>query len=230
MRDLAQIRVPGLSVSGGLALPGPGPLVTGPPPGASTPPRPALPSPLRPLPQANERGALLARSTRPQLPEWSRGQPGAEQGFLAGKKVYTLYINMPNLTSGAGSWILRFVELEDRQPAGHTSAGRPGGPGRSSAGSEEIDLAAPVALRKVDPGYVAGAIRDKVEGLVVLHAVIRKDGRVERIEVMRSLDPRLDERAVQALQRWEFQPATRNGTPVDLEAVVQIPFALPRAF
>ena len=74
------------------------------------------------------------------------------------------------------------------------------------------------------------AIRDKVEGLVVLHAIIRKDGRVERIEVLRSLDPRLDERAVEALGRWEFQPATRNGAPVDLEAVVHIPFVLPRAY
>ncbi len=206
-RDLAAIRVPGLSVSGGTGAPVSGPVVTGPPPPPPAP-RPAIPSPLK----SAERAALLARAARPQLPEMSRGEKQAELGFLPGKKIYTVYINMPNLSSAAGSWILRFAELADRSP------------------NDELEITAPVALRKVDPGYEPGAIRDKVQGLVVLRAIIRKDGHVERIEILRSLDPRLDERAVHAMGRWEFQPGTRQGVPVDLEAVVQIPFALPRLF
>lgn len=214
VREIAEIRVPGLSVIGGVAKPGPVPVVMG-PPAAKPPaaPRPAMPSPLQGASRPEGRPTLVARSTRPQLPGWGRGEPQAERGFLPGKKVYTLYINMPNLSSAAGSWILRFAELADRGPGG-----------------EEDKLAAPSVLRKVDPGYEPSAIRDRVEGLLILHAVIRKDGRVERIEVLRSLDPRLDERAIQALGRWEFAPATRDGIPVDLEAVIQIPFALPRAF
>ena len=135
-----------------------------------------------------------------------------ELGFPAGKRVYTVYINSPNLSSGSGSWVLRFAELAEHRPG------------------DDTELAAPVAVRKIDPGYVPDAVREKVEGQVILHAIIRRDGHVERVEILRSLDPRLDERAINALLRWEFQPATRNGAPVDLEAVINIPFTLRKAF
>ena len=62
-----------------------------------------------------------------------------------------------------------------------------------------------MALRKVDPGYDPGAVREGVEGTVVLYAVIHQDGKVDSVRVVRSLHPRLDENAVQALLRWQFQ-------------------------
>lgn len=207
-RDVADIRVPGLSISGGVRPPAAslGPVVSGPAP-AAPPPSPA------PAPKVNPNAlaALVARATRPQisLPEWGRGERRAEQGFLSGKKVYTVYINMPNLSSQSGSWVLRFAELGERAPGG-----------------DEPELTAPVALRKVDPPYHPNAIREGVQGMVVLYAVIHQDGRVDSVRVVRSLDPRLDESAINAFRRWEFQPATRNGSPVDLEALVQIPFAI----
>jgi outer membrane biosynthesis protein TonB len=43
---------------------------------------------------------------------------------------------------------------------------------------------------------------------------------------MRSLDARLDESAVEAFSKWKFDPATSAGSPVDVEAVVEIPFQL----
>jgi len=120
---------------------------------------------------------------------------------------------MPNLSSGGGgSWVLRFAELELRAPV------------------DQIEIAAPVAMRKIDPGYAPEARREKIEGQVKLHAIIRRDGRVERVEVLHSLDSRLDQRAVEALLRWEFQPALRQGLPVDLEAVIEIPFKLPAVY
>jgi protein TonB len=155
----------------------------------------------------------MARATRPQLglPEIGRGRQPVEREVLPGKQVYTVYINMPNLSSGAGSWVLRFSELGER-PAG-----------------EDAELTAPVARRKVDPGYDPDAVRERFEGVVVLYAIIGHDGTVGSVKVVRGLDPRLDENAVRALERWQFDPARRNGTPVDLEAVVHIPFSLPGA-
>jgi TonB family protein len=206
----AGIRIPGLLVSGPAGPPPAGPIVAAPPSPAPAP-RASLPSPVGRGTPASERNVPPVRSTGPSLPDWRSIRP-QELGFSPGKKIYTVYINMPNLSSGAGSWVLRFTELAERKLG------------------DETELAAPVALRKIDPGYVPDAIRDKVQGQVVLRAIIRSDGRVEHVEVQRSLDPRLDERAVNALLRWEFQPATRNGLPVDLEAVIQIPFSLPKAF
>jgi len=113
-------------------------------------------------------------------------------------------LNMPNLNSAGGSWIIRFAEL------------RPNGP--------QGDLIAPVATQKVDPGYPIELMRQNVSGNVTLRAVIRSDGTVGDVTVLNSVDDRLDDYARSALSHWRFQPATKNGSAVDLEAVVTIPF------
>jgi TonB family protein len=113
-------------------------------------------------------------------------------------------LNMPNFTSSGGSWVVRFAELK---PATDTG-----------------DLVPPVATVKVDPAYPAEAQREGLTGTVILYAVIHADGSVGEIRVLRSLDDRLDASARTALERWRFRPGSRNGTAVELEAVIQIPF------
>ena len=83
-------------------------------------------------------------------------------------------------------------------------------------------------MLKVDPAYPPEAIRERVEGTVTLYAVIHKDGTVGEVKVLKGVDERLDRNAQDALSRWHFQPATKNGSAVDLEAVVQIPFVAKR--
>ncbi len=85
---------------------------------------------------------------------------------------------------------------------------------------------APVAIRKVDPAYTSQAIAARVEGTVTLYAEIGTDGRARNIRVVRSLGYGLDEAAVQALRRWRFAPATRNGRPARTPATIEIPFRL----
>jgi TonB family protein len=69
-----------------------------------------------------------------------------------------------------------------------------------------------------------------VEGKVRLWAVIARDGHVGGISLLQHLDDRLDRSAEEALGKWRFQPAVRNGVPVDVDAVFEIPFNLaPRA-
>jgi len=115
---------------------------------------------------------------------------------------------MPNLNSGGGSWIIRFAELKED--------------------SEHGDLVAPLATRKVDPGYPAELMRRNVQGTVTLYAVIHSDGSVGEVRVLRGVDERLDEYARAALAHWQFHPATKNGYAVALEAVVLIPFRVIR--
>ena len=207
-RAVADLRVPGISITGGVRPPpaSVGPVVSG-PAGPASPTRPRAPA--GGTEQPNQLATLMAREARPgvRLPEIGMGARQPEREFRTGKKIYTAYINMPNVTSRAGSWVMRFAELAEPQP------------GASG------DLTAPVAIRKVDPPYHPDALRERVEGIVVLYAVILRDGSVESVRVVRGLDPRLDDNAMKALRGWRFQPATRNGAPVDLEALVQIPFA-----
>ena len=130
---------------------------------------------------------------------------------LGAKRVYTLHVNMPNLTSASGSWILNFAELNEESPAGYRKP-------------ETRELAGLVPLRKVDPKYPPELRASHVEGEVVLYAIIRKDGSVDSIQLVHSVDPLLDANAMEALAQWKFQPAERQGEPIDLEAVVRIPF------
>jgi TonB family protein len=144
----------------------------------------------------------VSHETRP-----SSGAPDAPriaERVFNGKRSYMMALNMPNLTSAGGSWIIRFAELDDSKTPG--------------------DVAAPIAMTKVDPAYPMELIRDGVEGTVILYAVIHKDGTVGEVRVLRGVQGRLDESARSALARWKFHPGTKNGEAVDLEAVVQIPF------
>jgi protein TonB len=67
-------------------------------------------------------------------------------------------------------------------------------------------------------------MRQNVSGTVILYAVIHADGTVGSMRVLRSVDDRLDQFASEAIAKWHFQPATRNGDPVDVEATFCIPF------
>jgi TonB family protein len=137
---------------------------------------------------------------------------------LGSKRVYTLHVNMPNMTSASGSWVLNFAELSEIDAGFH-------------AGLVPQDLAGPVPLRKVDPKYPPELRTAHVEGEVILYAIIRKDGSVDSVQLVHSVDSQLDANAMEALAQWKFQPAEKGGEPVDLEAVVHIPFrSRPPAF
>ena len=118
---------------------------------------------------------------------------------------------MPNLASVTGTWTLKFVELDEN--------------GKEIPDSADVPkVAGPEPLRKVDPRYPPAFVNAKVQGDVILYAIIRRDGSVDSIEVVKSLDPQLDQNAMEALARWKFRAAQREGRAVELAAIVKIPF------
>jgi TonB family protein len=127
---------------------------------------------------------------------------------MDGRLVYMMAIQMQNITSYSGSWMVWFAE---HQPL---------------LGAPPLEMRPPDPLHKVDPKYIADAVLERVEGVVRLSAVIRKSGRVESVELLKHLDDRLDKSAAEALGKWQFQPALRDGAPVDVDAVFEIPFRL----
>jgi TonB family protein len=144
-------------------------------------------------------------------PNFSTLPPGAPpEKIFESHRVYSMNVNMPNLNSVTGSWVIHFVELHQ--------AGVANLPG---------EVSAPSPLRKVDPKYPTDMIKEHVEGEVILYGVIRPDGSVDSIQVVRKLDPQLDANSVSAFKQWKFEPATKNGQPVALEAIIHIPFKGP---
>jgi protein TonB len=81
-----------------------------------------------------------------------------------------------------------------------------------------------MATRKVDPAYPIQLMRENIGGTVILYAVIHADGSVGNVRVLRSVEDRIDRFASEAVVKWKFDPATKNGSPVDVEATFQIPF------
>src|SRR5450755_63046 len=163
--------------------------------------------------QSSDNSRLIAEATPPRvtatpprsLPEVSRDRATDVDRWIFGdKKFYAMTLNMPNLNSAGGSWVIRFAELNPNEAKG--------------------DLTAPEATQKVDPAYPLELMRRNIQGTVTLYAVIRNDGSVSDVRVLRGVDDQLDQYARAALARWHFRPATKNGAAVDLEAVVMIPF------
>jgi protein TonB len=86
----------------------------------------------------------------------------------------------------------------------------------------------PQKIVNVDPVYPEKAKADRIEGMVILEAVIATDGTVKDLEVIRSAHPLLDAAAVEAVRQWEFTPTLLNGEPVELVMSVNVTFSLPR--
>ncbi|MGB7217221.1 MAG: energy transducer TonB [Vicinamibacterales bacterium] len=85
---------------------------------------------------------------------------------------------------------------------------------------------APRIVRTVKPQYTAAAIRAKLEGTVALECVVKKDGTVGNVRVVRSLDADLDEEAIKAVKQWRFTPGTFRDDPVAVLATCQVEFKL----
>ena len=99
--------------------------------------------------------------------------------------------------------------------------GTGGGPFRVGGG-----VSAPTVLYRIEPNYSEDARRARYQGSVVLSAIVRKDGSIEILKVLRGLGLGLDENAVEALKKWKFRPGTRSGEPVDVALNIEINFAL----
>jgi TonB family protein len=86
----------------------------------------------------------------------------------------------------------------------------------------------PRVLHEERPQYTSDAMRAKVQGTVLLECVVRPDGSVGDVQVVRSLDPTfgLDQQAVAAARKWRFAPGTRLGEAVPVLITIELTFTL----
>ncbi|HET9366198.1 MAG TPA: TonB family protein, partial [Candidatus Angelobacter sp.] len=139
---------------------------------------------------------VAAPAFHPLLPDKSdEPRDPIDTQVFGTRKHYSMKLSMPNLSSSVGSWTVRFAELNP--------TGQPG-----------ADVSAPEAITKVDPAYPQDLMQDHVEGVVVLRAIIRSDGRVDEVRVLEGVDERLNENARKALEQWRFRPGTKDGVPI----------------
>jgi periplasmic protein TonB len=87
-------------------------------------------------------------------------------------------------------------------------------------------VSAPRAIYTPDPEFSEEARKAKYQGTVVLWLVVGPDGRTQRIRVQRTLGMGLDEKAVEAIRLWRFEPARKDGVPVAVQINVEVNFRL----
>ena len=88
------------------------------------------------------------------------------------------------------------------------------------------DVTMPTVVREVKPDYPETAKKERIQGNVMLGAVVKKYGTVGDVTVKKSLHPELDEEAVKAMKKWQFRPGTKDGKAVDVTVDVEMTFNL----
>jgi TonB family protein len=104
--------------------------------------------------------------------------------------------------------------------------GKPQSPDENGVYKVGNGISAPSLVSRVDPEYSEEARAEKLDGSVLLSIVVGTDGLAHDINVVKSLGSGLDEKAVQAVQKWHFKPGEKNGQPVNVRAQIEINFRL----
>jgi protein TonB len=84
----------------------------------------------------------------------------------------------------------------------------------------------PEEIDRVVPRYPAAARRRNVGGAVVVRGIVRRDGTIDNVEIIKDLPYGLGEEARRAVSRWRFRPATYRGEPIDVYYTVTVNFRL----
>ena len=87
-------------------------------------------------------------------------------------------------------------------------------------------MQAPVVIKRVEPSYPTQAREAGITGIVIVEAIIDRNGRVKDARVLEPLPFGLDQAALEALRQWEFRPGTLNGEPVETIFNLTVPFRL----
>jgi TonB family protein len=89
------------------------------------------------------------------------------------------------------------------------------------------EVQAPKIIEKVQPVYPEKAKAAGIDGTVILHALISKDGNPLSLRVMNNqIDPDLARAAVEAVSKWRYRPTLLNGEPVEVDTTVMVNFTL----
>ena len=87
-------------------------------------------------------------------------------------------------------------------------------------------VTSPIPTYKIDPQYSEEARKAKWQGSVLISTVIDETGKPQDLKVVRPLGLGLDEKAIEAVSQWRFQPGTKDGAPVRVAAQIEVTFRL----
>lgn len=173
------------------------------PPEVTPPPDPKLPVP----------ASIIAPDNIPNIVADNMGDPLSKLGIPS---------NGTGMGGGIGNGIGTGVGPGRGPGFGPGSGGGFGGGAYRIGGG----VSAPTILSKVEPEYSEEARKAKWQGTVQLSLVVDDQGRPQAIKVTRSLGLGLDQKAIEAVEKWRFRPGMKDGKPVPVMATIEVNFRL----
>jgi protein TonB len=177
--------------------------------------------------------AIVMRNEKPKLT--------AEPTVVVPPQVHLADNHMPNLGTSTASAMPAAPPSNATGSGGGIGSGSGGGvgvghgPGVGAGSGGGIGggvykvgggISAPQAISAPDPDYTEEARRAKKQGTCVLWLIVDAAGRPRDIKVVRGLGLGLDAKALEAVRQWRFQPALKDGKPVDVQISVEVEFHL----
>lgn len=161
-------------------------------------------------------------------------EPPKEQPKKKIRKKKTAKVPIPDPTPDEPEPIVaeevEFVDTELADTEAEFVVGGPpsGPPVKEPQGPMRVggEIQQPERIHHVNPVYPELARRARLEGTVILQAIIDRQGNVKDAEVLRNLGLGLDEAAVEAVQQWKYSPTYYNGRPVEVILTVTVQFEL----
>ncbi|MGA2858196.1 MAG: energy transducer TonB [Candidatus Sulfotelmatobacter sp.] len=173
---------------------------------------------------------VVVRNENPKLP--------VEPTIVIPPQVQLASNNMPNLGDPMAHVVLPSNGTGSGGGIGTGSGGGVGsgkgpgfGPGEGGGVGGGIfhvggGTSAPIPIYKPEPEFSEEARKAKYQGTCTLGMIVGVDGRPRNIRVLSSLGMGLDEKAIEAVKNWKFEPAMRDGHPVNVEIAVEVDFHL----
>lgn len=177
--------------------------------------------------------AIVMRNEKPRL--------AVEPTVVVPPQVHVAENHMPNLGVGSAPLMPAAPPSNGTGSGGGIGSGSGGGvgvghgPGVGAGSGGGIGggvykvgggISAPQAISAPDPDYTEEARRAKTQGTCVLWLIVDSAGRPRDIKVVRGLGLGLDAKALEAVRQWRFQPALKDGKPVDVQISVEVEFHL----
>ncbi len=190
-------------------------LVAPPPPPPPPPPAAAVTKVVKPIARIIQQGKMMAPTVIPKKiniikeEEMPPDVSGGVQGGVVG-----------GVPGGQAGGVLGGI-------IGGTNAGGPPPPPKPAQQRIRVggNVQAAKMLRQVQPTYPQIAKTAHVQGTVILHAVIAKDGTVQELNYI-SGPPLLMKSAMDAVREWKYQPTLLNGDPVEVDTTISVIFTL----
>jgi len=176
--------------------------------------------------------AMVIRNDHPKL--------AVEPTVIMPPQVKMMTNNMPNIGDPKSN-IMPTLASNGTGSGGGIGAGSGGGVGVGEGGGVGMGkgggygggvfrvgggVSAPRALNTPDPEYSEEARKAKYQGTVVLWLIVDQNGRPQQVKVARSLGMGLDQKAIEAVRKWTFEPAQKDGKPVAVQINVEVNFRL----